>query len=80
LREEKGMSWTVESETDGQRVERCDHDGTTEAIAGGTISACSECGKTWPTRFDAGAPTVRIVSKLDDDLTRWRTAASVTRR
>jgi hypothetical protein len=46
--------------------ERCDHDGTTEPLNGvATISTCSECGKTWPTRFGAGARTVRIVSKLD---------------
>jgi hypothetical protein len=61
------VPWTVEWETDEQRMERCDHGGTTEAIAGGSIAVCSECGKTWPARFGRGAPTVRIVSKLDDD-------------
>jgi hypothetical protein len=55
------MTVTVEWEKDGQRMERCDHEGTTEAIGGGTISACTACNKTWPTRFGAGVPTVRIV-------------------
>jgi hypothetical protein len=56
----------VEWETAEQRMERCDHEGTTEPLSGlGSISSCSVCGKTWPARFGAGAPTVRIVSKLD---------------
>jgi hypothetical protein len=56
----------VEWETDERRMERCDREGTTEPVEDmPTISACSACGKTWPTRFGAGAPTVRIVSKLD---------------
>ena len=56
----------VEWETDERRMERCDHEGTTEPVDGiPTISACSACGKTWPARFGAGAPTVRIVSKLE---------------
>jgi hypothetical protein len=59
------MPWTVESETDGQRIERCDHDGTTERLGGPAILSCTECGKTWPARFGAGAPTVRIVAKRD---------------
>jgi hypothetical protein len=54
---------TVEWETAEQRAERCDHDGTTEPLAGmSSISVCTACGKTWPTSFGAGAPTVRIVS------------------
>jgi hypothetical protein len=58
------MPWTVESETDGQRMESCDHDGTTEPLNGSTaISVCTDCERTWPTRFGAGAPTVRIVPK-----------------
>jgi hypothetical protein len=60
------MSWTVERQSDEQRIERCDHDGTTEPLNGSTaISTCSCCGKTWPARFGAGAPTVRIVAKGD---------------
>jgi hypothetical protein len=60
------MTWRVEWETAEQRVERCDHEGTTEPVDGmRSISACSACGKTWPTAFGVGAPTVRIVSKLD---------------
>jgi len=60
------VTWHVESETDEQRVETCDHKGTSGPLDGAaTISACSACGKTWPTSFGAGAPTVRIVSKLD---------------
>jgi len=56
----------IEWETDEQRIERCDHDGTTEPLNGlASISRCSVCEKTWPTRFGAGAPTVRIVSKRD---------------
>jgi hypothetical protein len=42
---------TVEWETDEQRMERCDHDGTTEPLGGmTTVSVCVERGKTWPTR------------------------------
>jgi hypothetical protein len=39
---------TVEWESEERRMERCDHEGTTEALAGGSISRCMECGKTWP--------------------------------
>jgi len=54
----------VEWETDDQRMERCDHDGTTEPLNGSaSVSVCSVCGSTWPARFGAGAATVRIVSK-----------------
>jgi len=57
----------VESETDEQRVERCDHEGTTGPLNGlASISNCTACGKTWPSRFGAGAATVRIVSKRDE--------------
>jgi hypothetical protein len=53
------MPWTVVNES-------CNHAGTTEPLKGlTTISTCTECTETWPTRFGAGAPTVRIVSKLD---------------
>jgi hypothetical protein len=49
-------------ETDTERLVRCDHEGTTEALDGSeAISVCSECGKTWPTRFGAGVTTVRVV-------------------
>lgn len=58
------MTVRVESETSEQRVELCDHEGTTEPLDGSaTISCCTECAKTWPTRFGAGAPTVRVVVK-----------------
>jgi len=57
----------IDSETDEQRVERCDHDGTTQPLNGlASISNCTACGKTWPSRFGAGAATVRIVSKRDE--------------
>jgi hypothetical protein len=56
------MTVTVEWQKDGQRMERCDHDGTTEPLNGlASISSCTACGKTWPARFGAGAATVRIV-------------------
>jgi hypothetical protein len=55
----------VEWETDEQRLERCEYEGTTEPLGGEAISVCTACGKTWPTRFGAGAPTVRIVAKRD---------------
>jgi hypothetical protein len=43
-------------------MERCDHEGTTEPLGGlRSVSRCSECNKTWPTNFGAGAPTFRIV-------------------
>jgi hypothetical protein len=56
----------IERETETERIERCDRDGTTEPLNGlASVSVCSACGKTWPTRFGAGAETVRIVSKVD---------------
>jgi hypothetical protein len=61
------MTWLVESETAEQRVESCDHEGTTEALNGSaSISVCTECGKTWPTAFRVGAPTVRVIEKQSD--------------
>ena len=59
------MTVTVEWETATQRMERCDHEGATEPLDGSkAISVCTECGKTWPSRFGAGAATVRIVEKI----------------
>ena len=50
----------VESETDEQRLERCDHEGTTEPLnALRSILTCTACGKTWTSRFGAGAATER---------------------
>jgi hypothetical protein len=50
------VGWTTESENDRQRVERCDHAGTTEPLNGLTsVSVCKTCGKTWPTRFGVGS-------------------------
>jgi hypothetical protein len=44
------------------RMERCDHEGTTEPLGGlRSVSRCTECNKTWPSSFGAGAPTLRIV-------------------
>jgi hypothetical protein len=56
----------IEWETNEQRIERCDHEGTTEPLAGlASVSTCSACA-TWPTRFGRGAPTVRIVAKCEE--------------
>ena len=61
---EPGDGLVVEWETDEQRMERCDHEGTSEPLQDApSVTACSACGKTWPTRFGTGAPTVRRVSK-----------------
>jgi hypothetical protein len=58
------MSVFVEWASDARRMERCDHEGTTEPLDGSdAISFCTECQKTWPTKFGAGTPTVRIVEK-----------------
>jgi hypothetical protein len=43
--------WTltirIESDTDVQQIERCDHDGTTEPLGGlASGSVCTACGKT----------------------------------
>ncbi len=41
--------------------------GTSQSLKDATsISTCTACGKTWPSRFGAGAATVRVVSKRDD--------------
>jgi hypothetical protein len=51
-------------ETPEQRMEYCDHEGTSEPLADApSITACSERGKTWRTRFGVGAPTIRIVKQ-----------------
>jgi hypothetical protein len=55
------MTVTVELGTAQQRMERCDHEGATDDTT--AISVCSARGKTWPTRFGARAPMVRIVVK-----------------
>ena len=61
------MTVHIERETDTERIERCDHEGTSEPLAGlSSVSVCSACGVTWPTRFGAGAETVRIVPKMID--------------
>jgi hypothetical protein len=58
------MTIQIEWETDDERMERCDHEGTTEPLDGSeSISHCAACGKMWPTKFGTGADTVRIVSK-----------------
>jgi hypothetical protein len=57
---------TVEWENEAGRLERCDHEGTTEPLDGATdISFCTECHKTWPTKLGAGVATMRVVSKAD---------------
>jgi hypothetical protein len=49
------MTIHIESETDTERIERCDHEGATEPLAGlSTVSVCSACGEIWPTRFGKG--------------------------
>jgi len=58
----------IERETDTNRIERWDHEGTTEPLNGlTTVPVCTECGKTCPTRFGAGAPTTRIVSTAEHE-------------
>ena len=58
------MTVHIEWETAEERMERCDHDGTSAPLEDApSVTACSACGKTWPTRFGAGAATVRLVSK-----------------
>jgi hypothetical protein len=50
-----------------ERIERCDHEGTTEPLGGlSYVSVCTACGVNRPTRFGAGAPTVRIACKRDE--------------
>ena len=83
------MAVTVEWESDEQRMERCDHEGTTEPLGEVTsISRCTECGKTWPTRLGKGAATGadRVEARrrlggahqLCADFTIFRTSASGT--
>jgi hypothetical protein len=51
---------TVEWQTHGQGIERCDHEGTTGRLDGSTaISVCSACAKPWPAQFGPGLPTIR---------------------
>jgi hypothetical protein len=57
------LTLTVIWETEAERMESCDHAGTTEAMGSESISHCSECGKPWPAKFGAGAAKVRIVTK-----------------
>jgi hypothetical protein len=60
------MTFHVEPETETERIERCDHEGTTEPLGGlASVSVCTACNATWPTRFGVGAETVRIVPKRD---------------
>ena len=60
------MTIHIESETQTEWVERCDHEGTTEPLGGlAAASSCTACGRMWPTRFGAVGPTTRIVSKGD---------------
>jgi hypothetical protein len=67
------MTIHIESETDTERIERCDHEGTMEPLAGlSTVSVCSACGKIWPTRFGKGAETVWIVSNAKKPLDQAR--------
>jgi hypothetical protein len=57
------MTVTVDWENESERLERCDHEGTTEPLHGSAdVSFCTECRKTWPTKFGAGAATMRIVT------------------
>ena len=61
------MTIHIENETTTERIERCDHEGTTGPLNGlSSVSVCSGCGKTRPTRFGASAETIRIVPKTID--------------
>jgi hypothetical protein len=56
------MSVRVIWERNGERMEVCDHEGTTGPLDGlESVSSCSACGKTWPASFGKGVETVRIV-------------------
>jgi hypothetical protein len=58
------MTLTAIWETEAERMESCDHAGTTEPLEDSeAISTCTECRKTWPPKFGAGAATLRIVAK-----------------
>jgi hypothetical protein len=60
------MTVHIEWENDRERMERCDREGTSRPMdAVHSVTECWACGKTWPTSFGVGAPTVRIVSKRD---------------
>jgi hypothetical protein len=62
--QEEPLAVYIEREDNSAVVEVCDHDETTEPLDGlAAISRCTACGKTWPTWFGSGAPTVRIVPK-----------------
>jgi hypothetical protein len=61
---EERVSLTVIWETEAERMESCDHESTTEPLEdSAAISICTECGKTWPTKFGPGVATVRVVAK-----------------
>jgi hypothetical protein len=54
----------IENETPTERIERCDHEGTTEPLGGlSSLSTCTECGHVWPSRFGAAGPVTRFVVK-----------------
>jgi hypothetical protein len=60
------LTLTVIWETEAERMVSCDHAGTTEALDGSeAISHCTECRKSWHTKFGAGAATVRVVVRDD---------------
>ena len=67
------MTIHIERETDTDRIERCDHEGTTEPLGGlASVSVCIACNATWPTRFGVGAATVRVVVKASTEGQGWR--------
>ena len=53
----------AQDDRDEHRPHRMTHDPGLRPARLESVSFCSACGKTWPTRFGAGAETVRIVSK-----------------
>ncbi len=58
------MTVRVLWETETQRMEACDHEGTAEAD--GNLSKCRECGKLWPSSF-TGVPRHRLVDLGDEE-------------
>ncbi len=58
------MAVRVLWETETQRMEACDHEGTSETE--GNLSKCTECGKVWPSSFK-GVPRHRLVHLEDED-------------
>ena len=61
------MTIHIERETSTERIERCDHEGTTEPLNGlSSVSVCSACGKTSSRQFGVDAPTVRVIAKTYD--------------